>query len=288
MSNPWPAQIDPRVYQAAVQGSLLLFGMLFLGFDISPPRVALLLGVSVATQFACTKIFRLSAFDPKSAVNTALSLCLLFRCDSMAFTAAIAAACIASKFIIRSNGKHIFNPSNFGIVVALLAGCGWVSPAQWGQFALFAFLVAAAGFLVVTRAARADISLAFLGTFSALVIARALWLGDPLEIAFHRLQNGSLILYGFFMISDPKTTPDTRAGRIVFAALVAGGAWYWQFRMFHTNGLMYALAAISLLTPLLDRLFPGPRFDWKKTGGAALLPPRFGDRSVAAPAGATA
>jgi Na+-translocating ferredoxin:NAD+ oxidoreductase RnfD subunit len=129
---------------------------------------------------------------------------------------------------------------------------------------MFAFLLGAAGFLVVTRASRADISLAFLATYAALVIGRSLWLGDPLTIPFHRLQNGSLILYGFFMISDPKTTPDSRLGRIIFAALVAWGAWYWQFRMFHTNGLMYALAAVSMLTPLLDWLFPGPRFNWKK------------------------
>jgi Na+-transporting NADH:ubiquinone oxidoreductase subunit NqrB len=258
-------RIDPRVYQAAVQASLLVYGMLFLGFDVSPTRVALLLGFSVATQFVCSKLFRLPQFDPKSAINTGLSLCLLFRCGELPFAAGIAAASIASKFVIRWNGKHIFNPSNFGIVVALLSGCGWVSPAQWGQFALFAFLVAAAGFLVVTRASRADISLAFLGTYAALVIGRAMWLGDPLTIPFHRLQNGSLILYGFFMISDPKTTPDSRIGRIIFAALVAWGAWYWQFRMFHINGLMYALAAVSLLTPLLDWLFPGPRFDWKKS-----------------------
>lgn len=254
--------IDPRVYQAMVQGSLLLLGMTVLGFDITPGRVLLLLSVSIGTQALCTRLFRLPSFDPKSAINTGLSLCLLFRCNSPAFAAGVAAACIASKFLIRANGKHIFNPSNFGIVIGLLSGCSWVSPAQWGQFALFAFLVAAAGFLVVTRAARADICIAFLGCYAALVIGRALWLGDPMTIPLHRLQNGSLILYGFFMISDPKTTPDARTGRIVFAALVAFGAWYWQFRLFHTNGLMYALAAVSLLTPLLDRLFPGPRFAW--------------------------
>ena len=88
------------------------------------------------------------------------------------------------------------------------------------------------------------------------------WLGEPLAIPLHRLQSGALLLFTFFMISDPRTTPDSRAGRIVFAALVAFGAWYVQFRLFRTNGLLWSLAAFSLATPLLDWLLPGSRYRW--------------------------
>jgi len=72
------------------------------------------------------------------------------------------------------------------------------------------------------------------------------------------------------MISDPKTTPDSRAGRLVFAALVAAGAWYVQFRLFRTNGLLWSLACSSLLVPLIDRLLPGSRYAWP---GRHSLPP---------------
>jgi len=64
------------------------------------------------------------------------------------------------------------------------------------------------------------------------------------------------------MISDPKTTPDSRAGRLVFAALVALGAYYVQFRLFRTNGLLWSLALCSLVVPVLDRLLPGARYAW--------------------------
>ena len=60
------------------------------------------------------------------------------------------------------------------------------------------------------------------------------------------------------MISDPKTTPDSRVGRIVFAALVALGAAYVQFRLFRTNGFLWALAGASPLVPVIDWLAPGP------------------------------
>src|SRR5262245_35218294 len=83
-----------------------------------------------------------------------------------------------------------------------------------------------------------------------------------MAIPLHRLESGALLLFTFFMISDPKTTPDSRAGRILFAALVAFGAWYVQFRLFRTNGLLWSLAAFSIIVPLIDWLLPGTRYEW--------------------------
>jgi Na+-translocating ferredoxin:NAD+ oxidoreductase RnfD subunit len=148
----------------------------------------------------------------------------------------------------------------------LLADGVWVSPGQWGSVAVFAFLLAAAGALVVNRAARADVTWTFLAAHAALVVGRALWLGDPLAIPLHRLSNGALVLFAFFMISDPRTTPDSRAGRIAFAVLVAAGAYVVQFRLFQANPLLWSLAACSLAVPLIDRLLPGQRYDWRAPG----------------------
>ena len=98
---------------------------------------------------------------------------------------------------------------------------------------------------------------AFIACYCALIFGRSLYLGEPMTIPVHRLQSGALLLFTFFMISDPKTTPDSRAGRVVFAALVAFGAWYVQFRLFRTNGLLWSLALWSAAVPLIDRLLPG-------------------------------
>ena len=144
----------------------------------------------------------------------------------------------------------------------LATGAVWVSPAQWGSAAFFGFLLACAGTLVVTRAARLDVTAAFLACWAALLFGRSLWLGEPLAIPLHRLQGGGLLLFAFFMISDPKTTPDSRSARILFGALVAAGAAYVQFRLFRPNGPLWSLAFFSLLTPVLDLLLPGRRYTW--------------------------
>ncbi|MFN2387896.1 MAG: RnfABCDGE type electron transport complex subunit D [Thermoanaerobaculia bacterium] len=258
-----PLPRDPRIYQIAALSGLLLYGMLFRGFDVTPLRAAVILIAALASQYACTRVWKLPVFDSKSALISALSLCLLLRTNFAALAILTAAVTIASKFAIRWDGKHVFNPTNFGLVAMMLAtDAVWVSPGQWGSGVFFAFAIACAGLVVVQRAARADVTFTFLGVYAALLILRALWLGEPLAIPFHRLESGALLLFAFFMISDPKTTPDRREARILFAALVAAGAAWIHLRMFRTNGLLWSLAAFSALVPLLDRLLPGERHAW--------------------------
>jgi Na+-transporting NADH:ubiquinone oxidoreductase subunit NqrB len=266
------ARQDPRLSQIAALSALAVYGLAVLGFDTTLPRALLILGTALATQFACTRIFRLPRFDPKSAAISALSLCLLLRSDDPRLLVVAAVLAVTSKFLLRWNGKHVFNPTNFAIVALLLSGAGaWVSPGQWGSAAVFAFAMAGAGALVVNRASRSDVMLAFLIAWFALLFGRSLWLGEPLAIPLHRLESGALVLFAFFMISDPKTTPDSRAGRILFGALVAAGAWYVQFRLFRTNGLLWSLAACSLFVPLIDAVLPGPLYSWKGELHAAPL-----------------
>jgi Na+-transporting NADH:ubiquinone oxidoreductase subunit NqrB len=261
---------DPRLYQIASLSTLLLYGLFWLQFDASIWQIAITLGVAQLTQLAGTHYFNLPFFDPKSALISSLSLCLLLRTNDLALAALAAVIAIGSKFVIHWKDKHVFNPTNLALVVILASGLGWISPGQWGQVAWVGFLIACLGSLVVTRAARADVTLAFLTFYVGLLFIRALWLGDPLTIPLHQIESGALLIFSFFMISDPKTTPDSRTGRIVYALLIALTALYVQFGLFKPHGTLWGLIACSPLVPLLDRLFPGARYDWSKpTAGHA-------------------
>jgi Na+-transporting NADH:ubiquinone oxidoreductase subunit NqrB len=232
-----------------------------------------MIATALGTQYICTRVWNLPAFDPRSALISGLSLCLLLRTNSLLIAAIAAMVTIGSKFILRINGKHIFNPTNVGIVaMMLLTDRVWVSPGQWGNVAFFAFLMACLGGLVVNRAARSDVTYAFIAFYMALVFGRSLWVGEPMTIPMHRLENGALLLFTFFMISDPRTTPNSRAGRILFAFVVAAGAWYVQFRLFRTNGVLWSLVLFSMSVPLIDRLLPGVRYVWSRPGIGTLAP----------------
>ena len=268
-------RFDPRLYQIAVLSGLLAYGLLRLHFDIGLPRIALTLGAVLTAQAVFGRLSGGAGGGPRSALISGLSLCLLLRAGSPWTLALAALLAIGSKFVIRVGGKHVFNPTNFGIVAALLLTRGaWVSPGQWGSAAFLAFLLACAGGLVVNRAGRSDVTLAFLAFHLAILFGRSLALGEPLAIPLHRLQSGALLIFAFFMISDPRTTPSSRAGRVLFALLVALGAGYIQFRLFRTNGLLWSLAAVSPLTPILDRLLPGPRYEWRRPASASSSAPK--------------
>ena len=258
-------ELDPRFYQIAVLSGLLIYGLGWLQFDITPDRAALLLSTALLTQYVCTKLWGLPKFDPKSALISGLSLCLLLRTNYALLAIAAAVITIASKFVVRWNGKHIFNPTNFGLVFLMAVGAPvWVSPGQWGNVAFFGFLMACLGGLVVNRAARSDVTYAFLISFAALQFGRAFLVMQRWPVPLHRLESGALLLFAFFMISDPKTTPNSRAGRILFACLVTALAGYIQFGLYRTNSILYSLAIWSMAVPLIDRLLPGVQYDWSR------------------------
>lgn len=206
----------------------------------------------------------LQGFEWKSAAITALSLSILLRAADLWVWLAAGLIAVGAKFLIRRNNKHLFNPACIGIVsLSLLLGTGaWVSPGQWGQAPLFAAFATGLAALVLSSARRLDIALGFLGFFAAILIARALWLGDPLAIPLHKLQNGALLVFAFFMITDPRSTPDSRPGRLVLAFCVALLAAWMAWEHHVRAPMLYALALLAPLTPLLDRLMPAERFQW--------------------------
>jgi len=253
---------DPRYYQIAVLSSLLIYGIISLGFHVSLSEISVLIIAALTTQMICGRIFSVP-FDPKSPLISALSLSLLARAGGLAPLGLTAVAAISSKFLIRRRGKHIFNPTNFGLVtISLLSGQVWISPGQWGSGTILAFFVACLGLVVVHRSARSDVTWAFLVSYGAILFGRATWLGDPWAIPLHNLNSGALLIFAFFMISDPKTTPDTRPARILYAVLVATGAGFVHFVLFQPNGFIWSLVCCAPFGPILDRLFPGERYRW--------------------------
>ena len=84
-------------------------------------RIWLTLATCLATQYLCTRLWTLPRFDPSSPVISGLSLCLLLRTDLPALVVATAIVTVASKFLLRVGGRHLFNPTNVGLVVMMLA-----------------------------------------------------------------------------------------------------------------------------------------------------------------------
>jgi Na+-transporting NADH:ubiquinone oxidoreductase subunit NqrB len=261
---------DVRAFQILFLAALLTTGVLVRDFSVQPAQIALAFAAGIVTQAFWLKHLGLEGRGFMSAVVTCCGLSLLLRSDTLWAHPLIAALAMSSKFVLRVRGKHVYNPANLGVIVAIsfLPGT-WVSPGQWGSDLALAVWFIALGSIVTGRARRLDVSWIFLSAYLGIVALRVALLGQPWAVWWHQLGSGGLLLFAFFMISDPMTIPDRTGPRIVYAVAVALGAAAWQFLLFRPNALVWALFLLTPLVPLLDRLFPGERFAWRPARGRA-------------------
>ena len=260
--------VDPRMFQILSLSCLFAISLLWYDFALNPLALPLALAGALGVQLLAARVRR-EAFDWRSPAITGLSVAILLRANQPIWFFLCAALGVAAKFLIRWRGKQVFNPSNIAIVALLLAGSPvWISPGQWGQESWVAGLLIVFAALVLGRSGRFDIAFAFLASHTAMLFGRALYLGDPLAIPTHQLQTVSVLVFTAFMITDPRATPDSRPMRIAFAAMVAMLALYLQIRFQLVGSPIYALACLSPLTPMLDRLAPAQRFQWRKADAA--------------------
>lgn len=258
---------DGRDYQIVGLTSLLVLGLITRDWSLQAGPILALFAGCLTTQYLGALSNQPQPgpvwLTLKSAVITALGLSLLLRTNHVLPLMVAAVGAIASKFILRVGDKHIFNPANFGIMITLvLTQHAWVSPGQWGTEAWLVALFLGLGGLVLKRVGRWDTSLVFLGTYAALEIARNAYLGWSWDVVLHRLTNGSLLLFAFFMITDPRSIPNARTSRIVWASSIAlltfGLRNYWYV----STAPFWALFFFSPITIVLDRLWQSPRFTW--------------------------
>jgi Na+-transporting NADH:ubiquinone oxidoreductase subunit NqrB len=263
---------DPRLFQIFSLGILLGAGAYFRDFSIRPEQVILTFAAGLLTQAACWTLTPSKPRTLRSAIITCLSLTLLLRADNLIAHPIAAAAAISSKSFFRFRGKHLFNPATFGIIFAIVFLPGtWVSPGQWGQDVAVAGWVVMLGMLVTNRARRGDISWTFLAFYLGALALRVEYFGYRWAVWTHQLESGALLLFAFFMISDPMTGPNDRRGRIAHAALVAAIAYVWQVRLYHTNGLIWALFIAAPCVPIWDAIWPARKFEWTQNGGGHVL-----------------
>ncbi|MEO5645380.1 MAG: RnfABCDGE type electron transport complex subunit D [Bacteroidia bacterium] len=258
---------DARHYQVLFQLSFLLYGIFALDWEIPLMRFNIVILACLATQTLFILFKTKDWTGLKSALITAFSLCLMLAANSTWTFVLAAVLGISSKFFLKINGRHIFNPANFGIMITLLiTGDAWISPGQWGSNAILLMLVGCTGLVVLLKVKRLDTAFAFLIAFLGLSFIRnILYLGWPLDFFWHQFSTGSLLLFAFFMITDPMSTPSARPARIIWALLVGALSWYISTKLFVHIAPLWALFVLSPLVPVFDRFFKEEKFRWGKS-----------------------
>ncbi|MFG6103661.1 RnfABCDGE type electron transport complex subunit D [Leptothoe sp. EHU-05/26/07-4] len=270
---------DARDYQILCLALFLILGVAMRDWSLQPAIVATAIITALGSQGLFSWLMshnsssnQLQTISPaefnwRSPLITALGLSLLLRTDHIATMALAASIAIASKFLFKVNDKHFFNPANLGIIAALtLTNDAWVSPGQWGDEIWYGLIFMGAGGMVLKRVGRWDTTGMFLASYALLEAVRNLYLGWTWDVWAHRMMSGSLLLFALFMVTDPRSIPNARPARLIWALAIAVLTFVLRNHFYLSTAVFWALFVLAPLTIMLDKLWESPRFEWKQFG----------------------
>ena len=288
-----PSIRDPRLHVAAVIITIHVLGQVTLHFRVSVPQILAAILATAIIEIALTFRQSKTFVWPASAMLTGSGVALILRVvgtppddpwntDAWYVFAGVAAFSLLTKYVIKYRGSHVFNPSNIGLVVAFVVlGSSRVEPLDfwwapldtWGM--ILAYVVIIGGGLLITRRLHLlalaasfwvtlTIGLGILAGSGHCMTAN--WAFAPVcGFDFWRVIvfSPEVMIFLFFMITDPKTVPVGQVGRVVFGLLVGIASVLLmapQTNEFGTKvALLSGLVILCAARPLLDRLLPEPR-----------------------------
>ena len=295
---------DPRLNVAAVIITIHVLGQVGLRFQVSVPQILASILTCAILEVALTFRRSRSFVWPASAMLTGSGVALILRVPDTPLGdpwtthkwyvfAGVAGFSLLTKYVIRYRGTHIFNPSNIGLVVVFIVfGSTRVEPLDfwWAPLSTWmvtAYAVILVGGLLVTRRLRLLAAAATFWVTLAIGVGvlavsghcmTARWAFAPVcGFDYWRVivTSPEVLIFLFFMITDPKTVPAGRVGRVVFGLLVAVASTLLmapQTDEFGTKvALLGGLVVLCAARPLVDRLVPEP-------GSVADDPARFATR----------
>ncbi len=244
--------------------SFIAYGLVALEWTANIEHYVATLSAALITQLYWIRLKNIPWHSLKSGLITGLALCLLLKTSNPAISILAAAIAISGKFLIRVKGKHVFNPANAGIVLAvLLTGQAWISPGQWGSSMVILMFFTAAALMVLFKVGRIDTSVSFLLVYFGLEYLRSvLFKGWPPDYLWLQITNGTILLFAFFMITDPMTAPNHPKGRILWAATLAVLAFVLTNWLYVFTAPIWALFMLAPFTPLIDKIFTKPKYEW--------------------------
>jgi Na+-translocating ferredoxin:NAD+ oxidoreductase RnfD subunit len=215
--------LDNRYIAPAFITCILLAGQLSFGMLESYQKTLLAIVTAIALELLLGRIFYGTWVHPASAYISGISVGILVRSPAFWPYALCAAISITSKYVLRVKGRHIWNPTNFGISVMLFLAADAVATLsiQWGNYLWPMLIIWALGSVIIARLHRFNITGTYVASFLAFAFLRSWMTGSPWQAEVAPITGPMYQLFIFFMITDPKTTVRSRRAQCIVAFLIA-------------------------------------------------------------------
>ena len=262
--TPTSSSMNPYLPPAFIT-CILLVGHLSYGILESYQKTLLAIISAMACELALGRIFFHKWPNLASSYITGISVGILLRSPGYWPFAVCALLSITSKYVLRFKGRHLFNPSNFGISAMLFLASDAVATLsiQWGNNLAAMAVIWVLGSLIIWRARRFHICAVYVVSFFLFSLLRASMTGDPWLSEFSPITGPEYQLFTFFMITDPKTTVRSKWGQCVVAFAVAFVEMLFRLEQ-SIYAPLYALFVVGPIALLIEMAWnarhpaPGP------------------------------
>lgn len=215
--------IDPRYLAPLLITSILLVGQISFGFLESWSRTFLAIVTAIVVELVVVRVLYGKWPHLASAYVSGISVGILVRSPAFWPYALCSAISITSKYVLRVRGRHLWNPTNFGIVAMLLLAPDAVAglSVQWGNNLLPMIVVWMLGTVILRSVGRLHITLTYVASFLVFAAVRSGITGHPILSEIAPITGPMYQLFIFFMITDPKTTVGPKWAQSMVAVLIA-------------------------------------------------------------------
>ena len=215
--------VDNRYIAPLFITFILLVGHLSYGILESYWKTGLAIGTALVAELILGRIFFGKWLNLASAYITGISVGILVRSPAFWPYALCSAISIMSKYVLRVKGRHIWNPSNFGLSVLFFLAAETMAglSIQWGNYLAPLLVIWILGSIIIYRAKRFHISATYVASFFLFAYLRSVITEHPFESEIAPITGPMYQLFVFFMITDPKTTVKPKWGQCLVAFLVA-------------------------------------------------------------------
>ena len=255
-ARPWLDRIDKRYLAPVLVTVVLLVGQLTFGFLESWSRTVLAIATAILVELFLSRVISGRWPHLASAYISGISIGMIVRSPAIWPYALCSAISITSKYVLRVDGRHIWNPSNFGIVAMLVLASDSVAglSVQWGNMLLPMIVVWCFGSVIIHALGRFHITLTYVASFIGFALLRSAVTGHPFISEVAPITGPMYQLFIFFMITDPKTTVRSFRGQCVVAFLVAAMEAGFRLLQF-VHAPYYALFIVGPAANLVEIAF---------------------------------
>jgi hypothetical protein len=267
-------KIDVRLVPPVLISLILVAGHFSFGILRGFDAILLAIGTAVAVELAAGRLTYGSWPHPASAYTSGISVGILVRAPMLWPFALCSALSILSKYVLRVKGRHLWNPSNFGLCVLFFpAAYGLLDVAplntQWGNNMWPMLVIWVVGLYTIWKVKRFHITATYIVAFVALAAVRGVVTGDGFWTEVAPLTGPMYQLFALFMITDPVTTVSSKKGEMAVTVLIAIVEFFLRLAEF-IAAPFYALFLVGPAAMLVEMYGPGEGAGDEETGDEAV------------------